>query len=179
MLTLAFGPASDLDACTLFFLHAISSARSRIWIATPYFIPDDALLCALQLAAMRGVDVRVLVPAKRDHMLVWLASFFFVPAAATTGVKAYRYTDGFLHQKVLVLDDLYAAVGSANFDNRSFRLNFEATSLVADRGFNQQVAEMLERDMASATDVSNERMSDFPLWKRLGSRFARLFSPIL
>jgi cardiolipin synthase len=112
-------------------------------------------------------------------MLVWLASFFFVPAAATTGVKAYRYTDGFLHQKVLVLDDLYAAVGSANFDNRSFRLNFEATSLVADRGFNQQVAEMLERDMASATDVSNERMSDFPLWKRLGSRFARLFSPIL
>jgi len=179
MLTLAFGPASDLDACALFFLHAISSARSRVWIATPYFIPDDALLCALQLAAMRGVDVRVLVPAKRDHMLVWLASFFFVPAAAATGVKAYRYTDGFLHQKVLVLDDLYAAVGSANFDNRSFRLNFEATSLVADRGFNQQVAEMLERDMASATDVSNERMSDFPLWKRLGSRFARLFSPIL
>lgn len=179
MLTLAFGPASDTDACTLFFLHAISSARSRIWIATPYFIPDDALLCALQLAAMRGVDVRILVPAKRDHWLVWLASFFFVPTATAKGVKAYRYTDGFLHQKVLVLDDLYAAVGSANFDNRSFRLNFEATSLVADRAFNRKVAEMLERDMAGATDVSNERMGDFPLWKRLGSRFARLFAPIL
>ena len=179
ILTIPSGPADEQARCLLYFMHCISSARSRLWIATPYFIPDDGLLSALHLAALRGVDVRVLVPAKKDHLLVWLASFFYVPEATRLGVKVYRYRDGFLHQKVVVVDDQYASVGSANFDNRSFRLNFEATSIVADHAFNAQVAEMLERDLAQAEDVTLNPVSDLPLWKRVGSRFARLFSPVL
>jgi len=179
VLTIPSGPADSIDRCILYFSHCISAARSRVWITSPYFIPDEALLGALQLAALRGVDVRVILPAKKDHILVWLASFFYVPAAAAHGVKVYRYTDGFLHEKVVIIDDLYAAVGTANFDNRSFRLNFEATSIVADKAFVAQVAAMFEDDMRLSDDVSSQRVSDLSFWKRIGSRIARLFSPIL
>jgi cardiolipin synthase len=179
VLTMGSGPADERDRCLLFFLECIASARSRVWIASPYFVPDEALLSALQLAALRGVDVRILLPAKRDHTLVWLASFFFVPAVATYGVKVYRYTNGFMHQKVVVVDDVISAIGTANFDNRSFRLNFEVMSIVADREFSAQVTSMMERDFSGSIDVSHERFGDYPLWKQVGSKFARLFSPVL
>ena len=178
-LTISSGPADQKDTCLLFFLHCVSSAKHRLWIASPYFVPDEALLSALQLAALRGVDVRIIIPAVRDHTLVWLASFFFAPEATAYGVKVYRYQAGFLHEKIVLIDDEYASVGSANFDNRSFRLNFETTTLVADSSFVRRVAQMLEEDMAHSEDVSHLRHSDSPLWKRLAARFARLFSPIL
>lgn len=178
-ITLPFGPADEIDRCLLYFHHCIASARSRVWIASPYFIPDDALLGALQLAALRGVDVRIILPAKRDHMLVWLASFFYVPAATSHGVKVYRYHDGFLHEKVAVIDDCYGCVGTANFDNRSFRLNFEASTVVADKRFAAQVAAMLEEDMRLSEDVSKQRAGDLSIVRQILSRFARLFSPIL
>jgi cardiolipin synthase len=179
VLTMGSGPADERDRCLLFFLECIASARSRVWIASPYFVPDDALLSALQLAALRGVDVRILLPAKRDHTLVWLASFFFVPAVTAYGVKVYRYMSGFMHQKVVVVDDTISAIGTANFDNRSFRLNFEVMSIVADPNFTARVASMVEQDLASSLDVSHERFDEYPLWKRLGSKFARLFAPVL
>lgn len=179
MLTIPSGPADGREAALLFFLHAISSARSRVWIASPYFIPDESVTGALGLAALRGVDVRIILPTKRDHLIVWLASFFFIPLVTSRGVKAFRYTAGFLHEKVVVIDDTYASVGSANCDNRSFRLNFEATSVVADPAFVQRVSSMLEEDMASATDVSRQRPADLPFWKRVGSSIARLFAPVL
>ncbi len=177
--TFGTGPADEYDRCILFFLHCITSARSRVWISSPYFVPDDALLSALQLAALRGVDVRLILPAKRDHYLVWLASFFFVPAVTRYGVKAYRYHDGFLHQKALVIDDSISAIGSVNFDNRSFRLNFEATSVLCNQAFTEKVASMLSNDMASSRDVSAERFEDLPWWLRLAAKFARLFAPVL
>ena len=179
VLTMGSGPADARDRCLLFFLQCIASARSRVWIASPYFVPDDALLSALQLAALRGVDVRILLPAARDHTLVWLASFFFVPAVTSYGVKVYRYTSGFMHQKVVIVDDTISAVGTANFDNRSFRLNFEVMSIIADTGFTAQVASMVEQDFARSTDVSHERFEEYPLWKRVGSKVARLFAPVL
>lgn len=179
MLTLPSGPADQEERCILYFLHLISSARSRVWISSPYFIPDEALIAALELAALRGIDVRFIIPAKKDHLLVWLASFFFVPLVTTHGIKVYRYKDGFLHQKAALVDDLYGCVGSANFDNRSFRLNFEATSIVADRGFAQKVEAMLEEDMANSRLIPQDPPDKLPLWKQLGCRIARLFSPIL
>lgn len=178
-LTVSSGPADPKDKCLLFFLHCVSSAKSRVWIASPYFVPDDALLSALQLAALRGVDVRVIIPSVRDHTLVWLASFFFAPEAAGYGIKVYRYRAGFLHEKVVLVDDTYASIGSANFDNRSFRLNFETTTLISSASFAQKVAEMLQEDMKHCDEVSHLRHADISAWKRLGARFARLFSPIL
>jgi len=173
------GPADEQDRCVLFFLQCISSARSRVWISSPYFVPDEALLSALQLAALRGIDVRIILPEKRDHTLVWLASFFYVPAVTSYGVKVYRYKSGFLHQKAVVVDETIAAIGSTNFDNRSFRLNFEATCIVADRAVTEHLSAILENDMRHSTLVSDEDAQTLPLWKNIGAKFARLFAPIL
>src|SRR5262249_53193936 len=125
-----------------------------------------------------GVDVRLLLPSKADHLLVWLASFSYVTDIAWAGVKVFRYNEGFMHQKVLVMDDEVAMVGTANLDNRSFRLNFETNVIVADREFTSRLAGVLERDFQASK--RDERVgSDLPFWQRFGSYFARLFAPIL
>ncbi len=179
VLILPSGPADELETCALFFTHAINSARRRIWIVSPYFVPDIDVLTALKLAALRGVDVRVMVPEMRDHFAVWLAAFSYFGEVQASGVKIYRYTGGFLHQKVMVVDDAAASVGTVNLDNRSFRLNFEVTALVIDRGFTAEVARMLERDFAESYRYDHATFGSRPLWVRLGAPLARLASPIL
>jgi cardiolipin synthase len=179
VLVVATGPADPNDRCTLFFLEAIMRAEHRVWIASPYFVPDESIIRALQLAAMRGVDVRILLPEKADHLLVWLASFSYAPEVTAVGVKVYRYTEGFLHQKVLLVDDALSAVGTANLDNRSLRLNFEITAVVHEAAFAQQIATMLEADFARSRDESSLTFGRLSLPMQLGSKAARLFSPIL
>jgi cardiolipin synthase len=179
VLVVPSGPADPTDRCTLMFLEAITRAKKRVWIASPYFVPEESILRALQLAAMRGVDVRVLLPEKADHILVWLASFSYVPEVTAAGVKVYRYTQGFLHQKVFVVDDSLSAVGTANLDNRSLRLNFEVTVISYDDAFCDRVAQMLDADFAKSRDVSLMTFGELSLAMKLGSKAARLFSPIL
>jgi cardiolipin synthase len=172
------GPADKLETAGLMFTHAINSAHTRIWIASPYFVPDDAVLAALQLAGLRGVDVRILIPDRPDHLLVYLAAFSYFDEASETGVRFYRYTDGFLHQKVMLIDDQVATVGTANFDNRSFRLNFEITGVVADAAFAAQVERMLTEDFAHAREMTEADVSKRSFWFKLGTRIARLTSPV-
>jgi cardiolipin synthase A/B len=178
-LCLASDPSDELETCGLFFMHAINSARQRIWIASPYFVPDTALICALQLAALRGVDVRIMLPAIADHRLVYLAGFSYISEAEPTGVKFYRYQPGFMHHKVLVVDDDLAAVGTANFDNRSIRLNFEMMLIFADRQFAAEVTKMLEKDFQECRQTSAEDVAKRPFYFHFGVRLARLFAPIL
>ena len=129
VLMVASGPADTLETCALMFVQVINMAEKRIWIASPYFVPDIQVLSALKLAVLRGVDVRILLPEKPDHLTVHLASFSYYPNILPVGINLYRYTAGFLHQKVFLVDNQCAAVGTANLDNRSFRLNFELTLL--------------------------------------------------
>jgi cardiolipin synthase len=179
VLVLPTGPADALETCNLFFLHAIHSARERIWIVSPYFVPDHDILAALQLAALRGVDVRIMLPLKPDHKIVYLASFSYLSHLAMEGVGVFRYEPGFLHQKVLLVDDDLASVGTANADNRSFRLNFEISMVVADREFAGEVETMLERDFARCRRVTEEDYERRGLLFKLGVKIARLFSPLL
>lgn len=179
VLILSTGPADTTDRCTLFFLEAITRAKRRVWIASPYFVPDDSIIKALQLAAIRGVDVRILLPEKADHLLVWLASFSYVPEVTQSGVKVYRYTRGFLHQKVLLVDDSLSSVGTANLDNRSLRLNFEIAAVTTDSMFCERIATMLEADFEDSRDVSAATFGEMSVLKQLGSKAARLFSPVL
>ena len=109
----------------MFFVHALNSARERIWITAPYFVPDEAVVKALMLASLRGVEVRILLPGLSDSLPTYLAAFHFVELLAGSNVQFYQYDRGFLHQKVWLVDDWLAMVGTANVDNRSFRLNFE------------------------------------------------------
>lgn len=178
ILVLPTGPADDFESCSLLFVHAINQATKRLWITSPYFVPDSAVVTALQLAAMRGVDVRILLPLKPDHLFVYLSSFSYVEEMSVAGVKLFRYEPGFMHQKVMLVDDAFAAVGTANLDNRSFRLNFELTALVADQGFAREVEKMLERDFEKSRRVHPRDFSRRRLGFRLAVRVARLFAPL-
>lgn len=179
VLVMPTGPADTLDTASLMFVHAIHSAQDRIWIASPYFIPDESVTSALQLAGLRGVDVRILVPDRPDHLLVYFAAYAYFDEACKTGAKVYRYTDGFLHQKAMLIDDAIAAIGTANFDNRSFRLNFEITTLVSDPKFAAEVEAMFETDFAHAREMENGEFERKPWYFRLAVRAARLTAPLL
>ena len=179
VLILPSGPADPMETGSLMVQHAIHSADERIWISSPYFVPDGGVMAALRLAALRGVDVRILIPDRPDHLLVGLAGFNFVTALIGSGVKFYRYERGFLHAKSMLLDRLASAVGTVNLDNRSFRLNFEITALILDAGFAAEVEAMFEKDFAHSRLITTEEVMEAPLWYRAASRAASLLAPIL
>lgn len=176
---LASGPADPQETCSLFFVEAIHSARERLWITSPYFIPDEAVFAALRLAVLRGVDVRILIPSRPDHRIVYAASSLFAFEAVRAGVRMFRYGPGFLHQKVVLVDNEVCAIGSANLDNRSFRLNFEIMLLTVDLAFAGQVEAMLQHDFDQAREITPEDSLDTHRLQQLGMRIARLISPIL
>jgi len=178
MLCLPSGPVDELETCTLFFLHAINRATERLWIASPYFVPDEQFISALQLAALRGVDVKILIPDEADSTMVNLSAWSYVPDLQKVGIEVYRYTKGFMHHKVTVIDDRYCTIGTANFDNRSFRLNFEITMGVDDEAFTTEVAEMLERDLADARLMETGELAKKSGWFRFWVRASRLAAPV-
>jgi cardiolipin synthase len=172
-------PADILPGCTLFFCHMIAEARERIWIASPYFVPDLDVLTTLKLAALRGVDVRILIPDRPDHLIVWFAAFGYAEEALRAGIKIFRYEAGFMHQKVLLVDDWAASVGTANLDNRSLRLNFEVTAVVFDRAFAAEVSAMLQADFANSYLYDDEAHAGRSLTVRILAPAARLMGPLL
>jgi cardiolipin synthase len=178
VLALPSGPADDLETAGLFYVHAIHSARERLWIASPYFVPDESVVAALQLAALRGVDVRILLPEKPDHTLVWLSSFSYLEELCGTGVRIHRYQPGFLHQKAMLIDDATSVVGTVNLDNRSFRLNFEITIGVLGRSFASETEAMFEADFARSREVDVQSLEERSWWFQLMSKAARLMAPI-
>jgi cardiolipin synthase len=178
ILALPSGPADDLETCTLFFVAVINSAESRLWIATPYFVPDEQFITAVQLAALRGVDVRILVPKKSDNRFIALSTWSYLEELECVGVQFYQYTRGFLHQKVTLIDDRACTIGTANFDNRSFRLNFEITIGIADPAINAEVRGMLEADFANAERITAADLHAKSIAFRFAVAVARLMSPV-
>jgi len=172
------GPVDELDTLTICFLSLLTRATRRIWIASPYFAPDDAILNALQMAALRGVDVHIIIPDKSDNLLVNLAALTYVEELQQAGVHFHKFGKGFMHQKVILADDL-AAVGSANLDNRSLRINFEITGMVHDHKFVEEVRAMLEDDLRNSRELTPQEVKQRRWTARLVSRLARLLAPIL
>lgn len=178
-LVLASGPADELETCGLLYAHVIESAEDRLWIATPYFVPDGRVLGALQLAALRGVDVRLLMPRTSDSVFFKWVPYAYLPEVERAGVKVYLYEPGFMHQKVALVDRDFAVAGTANFDNRSFRLNFEATVVVKDEAVCDRVEAMLEADFARATRITREDLEAKPFAFRFAANATRLLAPVL
>ena len=176
---LATDPADKVQACTLFFLNLINQAQKRLWIASPYFVPDDSILNALKLAAMRGVDVRIILPNRPDHLLVYLCSFSYYAELGEAGIKLYRYRSGFMHQKVILCDRTIAGVGTVNFDNRSFFLNFEVMTFILAPDLIESIEVMLLDDLnaSSLVDFSQYQKKSFGF--KLAARVSRLLAPIL
>ncbi len=178
VLIVSSGPADSIDTCAMLYTQIANSATRRLWLATPYFVPDEQVLGAIQLAALRGVDVRLIVPERSDSQMVRFALLSFFEELLQVGVKVYRFESGFMHQKVALSDDL-AVVSTANLDNRSFRINFEVGAVVADAEFAATMQRMLERDMEHSRLVTPEALNAMPWRIRFASRLCRLFAPIL
>ncbi|WP_332686051.1 cardiolipin synthase [Devosia sp.] len=179
VLVMGSGPADKLEECAIAFTDIIGRARERLWIVSPYFVPDTDIRTALFAAQLRGVDVRVMLPNEPDHKLVWLASIAHADAMMEHGVAVYRYQDGFLHQKVVLMDDQIATVGSVNFDNRSFAINFEITLWFTDKQAIDGVEAMLLEDFRHCRQVDIEEVRRRSLPMRFLTQAARLLSPLL
>jgi len=179
LLILPTGPADRFETCTLFFLNCINSARERIWIASPYFVPDQEIVNALQLASLRGVDVRIIIPQNPDHRLVRMAAYSYLIQADRSGIGIYHYQPGFMHQKILLVDDRYASVGTANLDNRSMRLNFEVNLINTEPDFVAEVAAMLAQDLAQCKRLTSEDYRNRSWGFRIMCRAIRLAAPLL
>jgi len=177
-LALPSGPADEFETCTLLFMKAIQSAKTRLWIASPYFVPDEQFITALHLAVLRGVDVRILIPRKTDNPLVNLTHWAYIKDLKRIGVALFWFEKGFLHQKVVLVDDDMATIGTANFDNRSFRLNFEITLLVVDKAFGESVSRMLEADFKGSPEILDEEFKNKGVGFRFLVRAAQLTAPI-
>lgn len=179
VLILPSGPADSFETASLMIQQAIHSANQRVWISSPYFVPDESVLSMLKLAAINGVDVRILIPQRPDNPLLYYAAYAFLRPLLEAGVKVYRYEQGFLHGKSFLVDDVGAGVGTVNLDNRSFRLNFEVTALVVDQTFAAEVEAMFEQDFARARQMQLADLDELSLWYRIGARAAYLFAPLL
>jgi cardiolipin synthase len=174
---IASSPAENWSICPAVYLSIIHSATRRLWIASPYFVPSSPLFHAICHAAIRGVDVRIILPRMADHTLPWLSSFTYYPKLREAGVKVWRYEPGFMHQKVLLADDDIALVGSINFDYRSFMLNFELSAAVQDKRFAADVEAMLLADFERSKLENLRAFEDGSLLFRLKCRIAALMSP--
>jgi cardiolipin synthase A/B len=179
VLILPSGPADRFETASLMMQQSIHAAHHRVWIASPYFVPDEGVLGMLKLAALSGVDVRILIPERPDNRLAYYAAYAFVAPLLEAGVRVYRYQAGFLHGKAFVVDDIGGAVGTVNLDNRSFRLNFEVTAMVLDGGFAAELEAMFEADFARSREMTLEDLARLPLWHRVASRAAYLLAPVL
>ena len=173
----ASGPAEEWGVCAAVFLSVIQDAKHRLWLASPYFVPSSPLLYAICYAALRGVDVRIILPQMADHLLPWLSSFTYYPRLREAGVKVWRYQPGFMHQKVLLADNDFAIIGSINLDYRSFMLNFELSSAVRDAGFASEVEHMFLADFDRSRPENLNAFDEGSLLFRLKCRAAALMSP--
>jgi len=179
VMVLSSGPADSHETASLFFTNALNLARKRIWIATPYFIPDESTLAALKLALMKGLDVRIITPRLNDNWFVRHAANIYLSELNQLGAKIYFFEKGFMHQKVMLIDDSFSMIGTVNFDNRSFRLNFEVTGVVADKEFASQIEAMLLDDLQNSTEILNYNLENESYWERFKARASGLLAPVL
>lgn len=173
------GPDSEWEDIKDGYLKMIFLAKDYIYIQTPYFIPDSSVLDALRIASLSGVDVRVMIPNKPDHMFVYWATYSNVGQLLKAGAKIYIYENGFIHAKQIVVDDQVSTVGTANIDVRSFRLNFEVNAFMYDREISHELAEIFEKDIQNCTELTYDQYLDRPRMIKVKESISRLLSPIL
>lgn len=173
------GPDSKYQNIRNNYLRLISKAKENIYIQSPYFIPDEAVMDALKVAAMSGIDVRLMIPCKPDHPFVYWATYSFVGDLLETGVKCYTYDNGFLHAKGMMVDGLVSSYGTANMDMRSFYLNFEVNAVIYSSEATKQLEEIFLKDLNNSTEITKYDYSQRSLIIRIKEQISRLLAPLL
>ncbi len=177
-LIVATGPVDAEDTGSTMIYATLAAAHERIWISTPYLVPDLPSLTALKHAASQGKEVRILIPDSIDHYLPWLAAFAYFDELMEAGVEIWRYREGFLHQKAFLIDDRVAAIGTHNLDQRSSQLNFETTAYFFERDPCNKLERVFEADFARSVKLE-KTLAEQPLWLRIAAPVARLMAPVL
>ena len=172
------GPDEDWEQIKYGYLKMISSAKQSIYIQSPYFIPDQAFIDAIKIAALGGVEVNIMIPNKPDHPFC-LLGYLKTQLLLSAGVKIYHYDNGFLHSKTLIIDDEIASVGTANMDNRSFTLNFEVNAFIYDEAIAAQLKEAFIQDMKVSYRLTEDLYNKRSLWIKFKEGISQLLSPIL
>ncbi|UOE93148.1 cardiolipin synthase [Alkalihalobacillus sp. LMS39] len=176
---IASGPDKRWEVIKKLFFSMITSAKKSIWIASPYFIPDDDILSALKIAALSGVDVRILVPNRPDKKIVFHASRSYFPELLEAGVKIYEYHRGFMHSKIIIVDNEIASIGTSNMDMRSFHLNFEVNAfLYQTKSVTTLVGDYIF-DLEHSNQISYEVFKKRSIFLRVIESTSRLLSPLL
>lgn len=173
------GPDSDWPAIMMGFLQSISSATKYVYMTTPYFMPNDSVLMTIKAAAMGGIDVRLLIPEKSDAHFTHMCSRSYIKELLLAGVKVYFYQKGFLHSKLIVVDDLVLSIGSANLDFRSFEHNFEVNAFIYDEEKATEARNIFLDDLNSSRQIFYDIWVGRSKWMKFKESFARLFSPLL
>ena len=172
----ASGSGAPWHSIEQMYFEMITEADKRIWITSPYLVPDEAILEALRVSALSGVDVRILIPEKSDHFLVYWAGRSNIENLLRAGVRIWSYKKGFVHAKTLLMDDTIASVGTANLDNRSLEINFEVQTFIYDR---KTCADFTEQFLKDIEDADERMLSEWerrPFWQRVLESLGRLWS---
>lgn len=173
------GPDDPNEVIKHGYVQMINDATHHVYIHTPYFIPDSSISEALRIAALSGIDVRIMIPNKPDHIFIYWATLSFVGELIEAGVKVYIYQNGFLHSKTITVDDEMSVVGSCNFDIRSFSLNFETSAFIYDRNTAIKLREAFEADMLKSDHYDTEQYQNRSKWLKIKESVSRLFAPVL
>lgn len=173
------GPDSRSHIIRNNYLRLIHLAKYRVYIQTPYFIPDEDVLEALRIAARSGIDVRIMIPCKPDHPFVYWATYSYIGDMIEAGARCYTYNDGFLHAKCMCVDGLVTCMGTANMDIRSFSLNFEVNATIYSAKTTRQLEQAFRNDIAKSTHITKKKYESRSIWIRIKEQFSRLFSPLL
>lgn len=176
---LSSGPDSDWPAIAQFYFAAIAQAQKYVYLTSPYFMPTDEILTALKTAALRGVDVRVLVPGRSDSFIPRLSTESYIEEMLEANIRVYLYTNGFIHSKTLVVDDEIASIGSANMDFRSLETNFEINAVLYNYEQAKQMAETFYNDLNNSQELNYRQWRKRPFGKRLLASLMRLLSPLM
>lgn len=179
MQIVASGPDSDWESMHYAYFYAICQAKKSIYIETPYFIPDESLLKALKCAALSGVELIILFPEIADHKIVNTASYSYFQEILESGGKVYLYNKGFLHSKVIIIDNFMASTGSANMDLRSFKLNFEVNAFIYDENIINEIKDDFLEDLKHGKELKQNMFENRKIVNKIKESVCRLFSPIL
>ena len=173
------GPNSQKEEIKRGYMKMITSARKNVYIQTPYFIPDQSILESLKMAAQAGVDVRIMIPCMPDHMFVYWATYSYAADLVASGGRVFVYDKGFLHSKLIIADGEVFSCGSANFDRRSFSLNFEANAFVYDAEEAERMERIFERDMLDCHELTRKLYESRSPWIKFKESISRLLSDLL
>ena len=173
------GPDSKLQNVRNNYLNLIHKAERSIYIQTPYFVPDEAVYHALIMAIYSGVEVNIMIPCMPDHPFVYWATYSYIGDMVMAGAKCYVYNNGFLHTKGLIVDEEVYCYGTANMDNRSFRLNFEVNATVYDKKEAEKMVDIFKKDLEVCTQITRNKYASRGLWIRFREQVSRLLSPLL